>query len=594
MKISMIRAAIATVLVTSAFGIQAKETLLESLMIDNTDAKIGSHSLGDRVRDITMMKGERRKDALRRIIGDRYRDSASPMFAQGTDVNSEYYKSVKNNKKGRYSISSQRPRSYAIAGEQIPADPYFIEWQLNNFQRSQALLSQAAPNAIAAFNLTIPFAPSVVGVIDAEFSGNIDINVVDGMGFYAKDDGIENPGIPRIHESYDNGSTKMCGEHGSGWHGLGVASISSAHMNNGVGMAGYSQSDVVYAKAMQCGFGWSDDIARAIYWQAGASKAEVPNSLYVEDIHSWRQIKPVDVINMSLGGEYECPDEYHNALHYAVLKNVPVVAAAGNENNDGVSVPAVCDGTIGVVALDGDGNKAEYSNYGNGADIAVVGTAVAAYMVPSQYEEGDDITTKITQNMRYMSGTSMAAPIVTAAVAQIRQIDISISSQEILTVLQETADPFPEGSNCNSEYYCGAGILNAERAIQVVSGREVEEQAVATPAANNVSECNETTIALNATGLKKICETYNVNVTGLRYMARDFENLSFEFYEVESGADIQPESQPVAASTVPFVTLHELKPDDHDYIVRACGGTECKQMMDVLMEVKAYETNICN
>ena len=50
----------------------------------------------------------------------------------------------------------------------------------------------------------------------------------------------------------------------------------------------------------------------------------------------------------------------------------------------------------------------------------------------------------------------------------------------------------------------------------------------------------------------------------------------------------------MAASTVPFVTLHELKPDDHDYIVRACGGTECKQMMDVLMEVKAYETNICN
>ena len=597
MKYSPIKKAILlSGLAVASFASIAAESIIESLMVEPLQSEmctLQKSVSAPTKRNITMVKGQDRKAILMHLLGDDYRDDALPVVAYGTDINSAYYEMLSGNKGNERFYTFGTYQGQTDANEIVPDDPFFMEWQYNNFEKGTEITSRGAPNSISPFNLTIPFAPSVIGVIDGEFAGNVDTNVVDGMGFYAllTEDQVVGP---RIHDDYDNGSKAVCGELDSTWHGLGVTAISSAHMNNSVGMAGYSQSDVVYAKAMQCGFGWSDDIARALYWEAGATKNDVPNEIWIDDVLNWRQIEPVDVINMSLGGDYECPDFYQDALDFATTKNVPVVVAAGNENNDGVSSPAVCDGAIGVVALDGDGNKAEYSNYGKGADIAVVGSAVASYMVPDEYEESDDITGQIPQNMRYMSGTSMAAPIVSAVVAQMRQVDVSISPQEILTILQETADPFPEDSNCFEEYYCGAGILNAERALQVASGREIEDVALAVPSLNTIGECYEEVLTLNAQGLKKVCEAYDVDFSGLRYMARDFENLTFNIYQVEVGGDIQDGAQPVATTKTPFAKMHDLNADEYDYIVRACGGDECEQSMDAFIDVEEHESNICD
>jgi len=582
---------VGTLIALSVQNLQAQEWSIKDLMVGAAQSVQSSPERSHR-KDITYLSGEQRKEMLKKILGDKYREDELPVMIQGTDINTFYYESVVAGKRTPLSVRSMSATGKSGTKEAMPDDPFFMEWQYKNFETTDAS-NQASPNSVTPYNLTIPLAPSVIGIIDGEYSGNPDISIIDGMGFYASDSD-EISEIKRIHEQFDNGSKKVCGESGSVWHGLGVASIAAAHMNNNIGMAGYSQSDVVYAKAMQCNFGWEADITRAMYWQSGASKEQVPNELWVEDLSNWRQIEPVDVINMSLGGGETCSEGYQRAFDFAMAQNTPVVAAAGNENHDGATVPAICEGAIGVVALDGDGNKARYSNYGRGADIAVIGTGVAAYSVPESYGEGEDISTKIPQSMRYMSGTSMATPIVSAVVAQIRQIDPSITPVEILNLLQETADPFPEDSNCNSQYYCGAGVLNAERAIQVASGRDTGELAVADPVANSVEECLEETLTLNAQGLKKICETYDVDLSGLRYSAREFKEIRFEFYQVEVGGTVRNDDEMMASSSSPYVKLHNLNSRQYDYIARACDGEACSTPIDAYIQIAPYESNICN
>ena len=53
-------------------------------------------------------------------------------------------------------------------------------------------------------------------------------------------------------------------------------------------------------------------------------------------------------------------------------KGVVVVAAAGNEHG-AVTRPANCRGVIGVAALNRDGFKSSYSNFGTGVAIATGG-----------------------------------------------------------------------------------------------------------------------------------------------------------------------------------------------------------------------------
>lgn len=546
------------------------------------------------LESVTFLQGKQREDALRKILGERYREGASPVISQGVDINSRVYRErMAKSSLGREYRKTVNASS-SLSSDTLPNDPFFLDWQLINFEKGAELLSLSSPNSITPINITIPFAPPVIGLVESEYSSNDDINVVDGMNFWSIDlqDGRV---MPRVDDDYDNYSNEACVGAGTNWHGLGVASIASSIINNSVGLAGYSQNDVVYAKGMHCEFGWSNDISMAMYWLSGATIGELPDNLYHEILEdTWRSRPAVDVINMSLGTGTECEELYVGAFAYASRKSIPVVVAAGNEDKDGVSSPASCEGAIGVVALDGDGNKAPYSNYGSGSDIAVIGSGVAAYNVPEQYDENDDISYLITENVRFMSGTSMAAPIVTSVISQIRTVAPALSAEEILQIIQETADPFPESSNCNEEYYCGPGILNAERAINVASGRLIEKQAVARPAIERVDVCDTVVLTLNAEGLKKICEAYDIDLSGLRYMAREYQDVRYEIYEVAQGDTQAQGESPIATTVLPTATLHDLDFDQHNYVVRACEGEACLSSIEAVLEPTSIKPDICN
>lgn len=132
--------------------------------------------------------------------------------------------------------------------------------------------------------------------------------------------------------------------------------------------------------------------------------------------------KRANVINLSMGfiDEYASLYDYlDSTIDKAYDRGIPVSCAAGNGENgsNGVDVrycyPACYDKTIAVSAIDSSQKLASYSNRGKGIDFTAPGTGI----VSANYKGG----------LIAMSGTSMAAPHITAAIAYLKMLQPNLS-----------------------------------------------------------------------------------------------------------------------------------------------------------------------
>ncbi len=132
-----------------------------------------------------------------------------------------------------------------------------------------------------------------------------------------------------------------------------------------------------------------------------------------------------DVINMSLGG-FGHGDIYKEAIDYANANGVVICVAAGNDSVDTYrTVPANCDDIITISAIDEDLSFASYSNFGSEIEFSAPGTDVISTYIDNQYA--------------YLSGTSMACPHASAAVAMLKSYDSTLGVDEITDILQSCA-----------------------------------------------------------------------------------------------------------------------------------------------------------
>lgn len=156
----------------------------------------------------------------------------------------------------------------------------------------------------------------------------------------------------------------------------------------------------------------------------------------------------VDIINMSFrlyGSDYEC---FQEEVTKAVDAGVTFVVAAGNENKDSAGCyPALFSNVITVAAVDSKFVPWEDSNWGDCVDISAPGDDI------EMLEVGGETWTA--------SGTSSAAPFVTAAVAILKSIDSSLTPNEIKTRI--TSSAFVTKNWDSSKY--GAGVLDCESMI---------------------------------------------------------------------------------------------------------------------------------
>ncbi|MFM2007552.1 MAG: hypothetical protein RLZZ09_3207 [Pseudomonadota bacterium] len=184
-----------------------------------------------------------------------------------------------------------------------------------------------------------------------------------------------NPGLDLVR---DGRGTEDCMGHGT--HVAGII---------GGATYGVAKEVALYpVRIFGCSGGASDSrIISAIDWIAANHK------------------KPA-VVNMSLGAT---GSSLNTAVNNAIQKyKITFVVSAGNSSRDACGVtPASAPAAITVAASGSTDTRASFSNYGACVDIFAPGVGVT-----SSYYSSDSAT-------MVMSGTSMAAPVVTGAVSQI-------------------------------------------------------------------------------------------------------------------------------------------------------------------------------
>jgi serine protease len=235
---------------------------------------------------------------------------------------------------------------------------------------------------------------------------------------------------------YDFVNDKVTADDDNG-HGTHVAGTVAQSTNNNYGVAGVAyEAKIMPLKVLAAsGGGTISDIAEAIRFAAD---------------------NQADVINMSLGGGGES-QVMKDAIEYAHNKGVVIVAAAGNENNDSASYPARYARVISVAAIDAQGEKAEFSNYGAGVDISAPGGGHGSKV----WQETIDPDTN-EPIIAGFQGTSMAAPHVAGVVALIKSTGVT-APDEVLAVLQQSVRKIDQ----DPQNYYGAGHLDAAAAVKL-------------------------------------------------------------------------------------------------------------------------------
>jgi subtilisin family serine protease len=238
-------------------------------------------------------------------------------------------------------------------------------------------------------------------------------------------------------------------------HGTFVASLAAGSATNGEGIAGMGgEAPLIGIKAGE-GFLSDFDIAAAI--------------TYAVD-HGAR------VINLSLGGRGRSITELR-AIQYAAVKDVLLVAAAGNEYEQGnpVEYPAAFLQPVGSNGVGGiglavgastiSGTRASFSNTGSHISLAAPGENVfgavskhsSAKAFPRVQLPGSSAGL-----YGYNSGTSFSAPQVAGAAALIWGANRYLSARQVADILKATASGH---GAWNPEL--GYGVIDVEAAIAV-------------------------------------------------------------------------------------------------------------------------------
>ena len=254
-------------------------------------------------------------------------------------------------------------------------------------------------------------------------------------------------------------------------HGTHVASLACATTDNGIGIAGAGGNcDLLIAKSDLT----EGSVARSLVWAADNG---------------------AEAINMSFGTDGRVPaaDVVVQALKYAAAHGAVLVAAAADtpvvqqgdpanvlqptdtgpnlDQNLGLSVTAANanDVRASFAGRGGQISMAAYGTYGPGGAPGILG---AFPEQPTTLERGSPDSDQLPCHCRtmfggdsryaYLPGTSMAAPMVAAVAALMRQVNRDLPPADVVRLLKQTAR---RSASVGWTAELGWGILDAGAAI---------------------------------------------------------------------------------------------------------------------------------
>jgi len=241
---------------------------------------------------------------------------------------------------------------------------------------------------------------------------------------------------------YDNTNEVCVGEEDDhGTHGAGTI---AATKNNSVGIAGIADYDSINIMSLKA-LGGKDG--------SGTTDSIIKSIKYAEN-------NGASICNLSLGTTSYDQELYDTIADSSMLF---IVAAGNGDSERGANIDSAplypasfdLDNIITVANISYDGNLSENSNYGEtSVDIAAPGSYILGLTANNGYA--------------YMSGTSMAAPMVTGTAALLYTADSELSLADIKNVILWTAASLDSLSGKVSS----GGMLNAGAALQYIKHAE--------------------------------------------------------------------------------------------------------------------------
>ncbi len=319
----------------------------------------------------------------------------------------------------------------------IPNDTRFGElWGMNNTGQSGGLYG---------FDINAPEAwdtwTGTPGIVLASIDTGVDMDHEDLPGMWTNpgeipDNGIDDDGngyVDDIHGwNFIANSNNPNDDHSHGTHTMGTATGVGA---NGKGVAGVGWGAQIMAIKICNGMG------------------QCPDSAIIPGI-DYATANGARVSNNSWGGGGFSQSMY-DAISRANAAGMLFVAAAGNNgSNNDVSpfYPASYDlpNIIAVASVDRYGGLSYFSNYGaTKVDLAAPGS--------------DILSTTPNNAYGYMSGTSMATPHVTGAVAFIMGFNPTLNYLDYKDIIMQSVTPY---DSLTGRMVTG-GLLNVKQALDL-------------------------------------------------------------------------------------------------------------------------------
>jgi len=342
----------------------------------------------------------------------------------------------------------------------VPNDPLFSkQWHLLNIGQSGGLQGadikavEAWKNRTNASNVVVAVIDGGVDVDHPDLDDNIWINKREVPG-----NGLDDDKNGYIDDVHGWNFVKKISEPFKDKHGTHVAGIIGAEGDNKIGVSGVAwDTQLMSLDIFDQGETYSDDnLIEAINYAIDNGANVINMSLGYTIPHA-----SLDLYKKAKPDTYQ---RYLDVFSRAIEKGVTIVAAAGNddaEDSSNLSLPSAfsseIDGFISVAAVDHNEFITDYSNYGGAITIAAPGGS-------SEKEDSMVFSTLPLAHQGYggMPGTSMAAPVVTGAVALVLAENKKLKPASIEALLQHTAykQTFLEG------YVESGNFLDLDQSLQ--------------------------------------------------------------------------------------------------------------------------------
>lgn len=182
----------------------------------------------------------------------------------------------------------------------------------------------------------------------------------------------------------------------------------------------------------QTGYGKIGDIVKALYWCVD---------------------QRMDIVNLSFGTDLKTSQALQRAIQEVDQAGLVLVGAAGNDGRQGaVDFPGRYPEVLAVSASTRSDRLAPFSSVGSEVDLIAPGASVVS-LAPDG-------------GLVRMSGTSMAAPHVTAAIALLLGLEPFLTPNAVRAKVKATTEWLPM---VTSEAQ-GAGLLRADRLLRLRPG----------------------------------------------------------------------------------------------------------------------------